>query len=88
LIFIRNLLRNRARSFMTLMGAVTGNVMALFLLRALNRSRAVGFGWIPVHLSSENVFYSFVIASVLSCIALIWPATHNPSHVPGQSVAT
>jgi len=56
-----------------LCGAVAGNGLALLILRALNRSRAIGFGWVPVVIAPENFLYSLGLSMILACIALLWP---------------
>lgn len=56
-------------------GAITGNLLSLVILNALNRSAAVGFGWIPAEPSIVTVSYSLVIAFVMAMISMIWPLT-------------
>jgi putative ABC transport system permease protein len=58
-----------------LCGAVAGNGMAILILKFLNNSKAVGFGWIPVTISPATFLGSLGVTILLALIALIWPAT-------------
>jgi ABC-type antimicrobial peptide transport system permease subunit len=55
-------------------GALAGNGMALLILKLLNNSRSVGFGWIPVTISPATFAASLLITIILALIATIWPA--------------
>lgn len=55
-------------------GAAVGNGMALLILKLLNNSKSVGFGWIPVSVSATTCAASFGICVLLALIALLWPA--------------
>ncbi len=57
-----------------LLGAGLGNVLGLVILRLLNHSRSIGFGWIPVDIAPRAMVASFVIAAVVAIVALAWPA--------------
>lgn len=64
-----------AESFaLCLSGALAGNGLALLILHELNRSRDVGFGWIPVSISPRTVCASLLISLVIALIAIVWPA--------------
>jgi putative ABC transport system permease protein len=56
------------------LGAVVGNAMALMILKLLNNSQAVGFGWIPVTISPATFLASLGVTLLLALIAIIWPA--------------
>lgn len=55
-------------------GAITGNIMALLILRTLNNSQAIGFGWIPVTISTATALASLGVSMALALLAMIWPA--------------
>ena len=57
-----------------LCGALAGNGMALLILKLLNNSEAVGFGWIPVVISQTTFLASIGVTLLLALISIIWPA--------------
>lgn len=57
-----------------LCGALAGNGMALLILKLLNNSEAVGFGWIPVIISPSTFLASIVVTLLLALISAVWPA--------------
>ena len=57
-----------------LCGALAGNSMALLILKLLNNSEAVGFGWIPVTISQTTFLASLGVTLILALISMIWPA--------------
>jgi putative ABC transport system permease protein len=57
-----------------LCGAVAGNGMALLILKLLNNSQAVGFGWIPVTIPPIIFLVSLWVSVLLALIALVFPA--------------
>lgn len=57
-----------------LCGALAGNGMALLILKMLNNSQAVGFGWIPVSIAPITFLTSLGVSLSLALIAIIWPA--------------
>jgi len=67
-------------------GALAGNGVALLILRHLNASRAIGFGWIPMRISPETFFLSCGLALVLAIIALVWPAAVLARFSPAEAL--
>ena len=57
-----------------LSGALLGNCLAIGILRILNYSKVIGFGWIPTTLPVESVALSLGMALLLACTAILWPA--------------
>ena len=55
-------------------GAALGNLLALILLRVVNRMDSIGFGWIPVRFPLALTGTSLVVALAVAMIALAWPA--------------
>lgn len=57
-----------------LAGTLLGNGLAMVVLRLLNNSQAIGFGWVPVAISPALFGLSLGVAVVLALVACIWPA--------------
>lgn len=55
-------------------GVLMGNGFALLILRIINNTRIIGFGWIPTTLPVETVVSSFGIALMLAAAAILWPS--------------
>jgi putative ABC transport system permease protein len=56
-----------------LCGALLGNGLALLILKILNNSRAIGFGWIPVTIAPGVFFISLGVTLVMVVISMLWP---------------
>jgi putative ABC transport system permease protein len=57
-----------------LLGALLGNGLALLLLRFINDSRVVGFGWVPIALPLRSTLASLGLTAAVAVIASVWPA--------------
>lgn len=54
-------------------GIVLGNVCALLMLRAMNHTRAIGFGWIPVAIPPLLALESLGLAVVMALVSSMYP---------------
>ena len=61
-------------SFLCVVGAVLGNLLALGMLRFVNGLESVGFGWTPVAFPLSVTAASLAMALAVAAVALAWPA--------------
>lgn len=56
------------------LGALLGNVLAVGVLRALSRSDALGFGWVPMTAPWRSVAASVGISAAVAAVSVVYPA--------------